>query len=424
MTTVMACGSLAGAVLAVPFSALAQDSAGGLLMQLRLGERFVSRDTSSPLPTQDGTTTQLVTDLGLAISSETRTQSATLDFNAGLRFFDGPTTDRFERDFTDPSLRLGYAQVAAASSFTSFASATLTDLAQVNPLSLVDTQGNLARDFSQLTDGGQRTALGFGGTYTWRDDAPFGMTVTLNVDDISYSDLPLGTTLDDSTSFNFSPTARFDISDVLQANLGLRYLHTDFDTDADVTRYALNADASLARPNGAIGVQFGISDGDGGVQTTLGASRSYVLPETTARFGLGLSSSSGRDIYLTGNASLKHDFAPSSAFGTFTANASRDVTLDGRTNAEVVTSLSVATDYALSPVATLLLSADLGQAEETDSGDTVDLSGLNLTVNYDLSRDWRATAGLRTTSRDPSNDVATTSTTLSLGVSRQFDVRP
>lgn len=413
------------AALVAPFTAFAQQNAGGLLMKLRLGERFVQRDTTSPDTQVDGTTTQLVTDLDLSISSETRTQAVTLTFGTGYRFFDGPTTDGFDQDFIDPDLRLTYTQVAAASSLSTFATATRVDLAETSPLTLSDDpEGGLTRDFSQLTDGGTRTALAFGGTWTWRDDAPFGLGVTLGIDDISYSDLPAGSTLDDSTSLTLATTARFEISPVLTANVGLRYNSTDFATKDDVTRTALDANATLAQTNGSFGAQFSISDGDGGLQNTLRLSRSYTLPNTTARFGLGLSQVADNDVALTGSASLKHDFSPESPFGSFTASASRDEIVGGRSNAETITSLSLGTDYAINPVAKLLLAADLGQAEDLQSGTTVDLSEVSLSLRYTLSPDWLATAGVRASNRDPSDLAATTSTTLSLGVSRSFNARP
>jgi len=63
VTTVTALCGVAGAVLLAPFTAIAQENAGGLLMKLRLGERFVQRETESPDVAFDGTTTQLITDL-------------------------------------------------------------------------------------------------------------------------------------------------------------------------------------------------------------------------------------------------------------------------------------------------------------------------------------------------------------------------
>jgi len=425
VTTVTALCGVAGAILLAPFTAIAQENAGGLLMKLRLGERFVQRETESPDVAFDGTTTQLITDLDLSLRSETRTQMVELTFGTGYRFFEGPTTDGLEQNFVDPTLRLTYKQVAARSSLQTSLTAMQVDLADVSPFTLSDApDGGLVRDFSQLTDGGTRTALSFGGTYTWRDDAPFGISVDFDVSNIAYRDLPSGSTLDDSLALALRPSARFDLSPVLQANLGLRYTTTDFATAPDVTRYGIDASASLAQPNGSIDLRFSSSDGDGGVQNTLGLSRTYELPRTTARFGLGLSQAAESDVYVTGSASLKHDFAADSAFGSLTATANRDVAIDGRSNEEILTSLSLSTDYAITPVARLLLSADVGQAEEARTGTTVDQSALNLSLRYDLSDAWQATAGLRTTHRDPSDIAPTTRTTLSLGVSRSFEARP
>jgi len=165
VTTVTALCGVAGAILLAPFTAIAQENAGGLLMKLRLGERFVQRETESPDVAFDGTTTQLITDLDLSLRSETRTQMVELTFGTGYRFFEGPTTDGLEQNFVDPTLRLTYKQVAARSSLQTSLTAMQVDLADVSPFTLSDApDGGLVRDFSQLTDGGTRTALSFGGT--------------------------------------------------------------------------------------------------------------------------------------------------------------------------------------------------------------------------------------------------------------------
>ena len=128
-------------------------------------------------------------------------------------------------------------------------------------------------------------------------------------------------------------------------------------------------------------------------------------------------------LVLATHARLKHTFADESPLGTFTATADRRVTREGRTDEDVITSLSLAASYAFNPVANLRLSAGFAQSEDILSGDSVDVGQANLSLRYALNFDWTASAGIGVQSRDPSADAATDSTTLSLGLSRTFDLR-
>ena len=419
------CAVLASSV-ALPFSAFAQNSDGGFLMKLRVAERFISRESDGPDLEDNSTTNQAITDVRLSISSETRTEALTFDIGGGYRFIDGPGSDGYEGEFTDPNVRLAYSQETVASSIQVTAFASRTDLDNQATLDVAQgTDGTLDPDFADLTqDGGTRDRLSFQGRLTLRDDAPFGLAFTLNVDDYSYNNLPDDSTLNDFSSARLGASARFDINEVTQANLGLYISQTDDSEASTINRYGIDAGLILTQPNGQITLDLSASaSNDDGDQLHLSAGRSYTLEYTTATFELGLSQATNDDIFATGSASLEHAFADDSPWGTFTASADRRLTREGRSDEDLVTSLSVATNYTLSPVAGLNLSASYAQSEDVLTGDTVDLSQANLSVSYALTPDWSASAGIGVQSRDPSGSSATDSTTLSLGLSRNFDLR-
>ena len=417
------CGVLASTV-ALPFTAFAQSDEGGFLMTLRLAERLISRDSSGPdTSTTNGVTNQAISDVSLRVSSETRTETLNFELGGGYRFVDGPSTDGINGEFTDPTLRLSYAQDAAASAISVSLFASRTDLDNTSTLNLARTaDGTLDPDFADLTqDGGNRNRLRFDGTLSLRDDAPFGLTFGLQVDDISYDNLADTSTLTDYTYGRISAKARFDITEVMQANAGVHFSQT---AGADTyDRYGIDAGLILTQPNGQITVDAAATDGDDGSQLHLSAARSFTLEDTTARFGLGLSRASTDDVFVTGTASFKHTFADDSPWGNFTASADRTLTREGRDDEDLVTSLSVATNYALTPVANLRLSAGFARSEDVATGDTVDLSQANLSMTYALTPDWTASAGIGMQSRDPSDETATESTSLSLGLARTFDLR-
>lgn len=411
--------------VAVPFTAFAQNTDGGFLMTLRLAERFISRDADGPNPATNGTTNQAVTDVRLAVSSETRTEALTFDLGGGYRFFDGPGPDGYEGEFTDPNVRLSYRQVAAASSIRVTAFANRTDLDNQTTLAIVrDADGTLDADFAEVTqDGGTRDRLSFDARLTLRDDAPFGLNFQLNVDDFSYQGLPDGSTLSDFTTARIAAGARFDITPVMQANVGVFALQTDNNDSGSLGRYGIDAGLILTQPNGEITVDLSATDGEDGGQLHLSAGRSYTLENTEARFDLGLSRATNDEIFVTGSAGFAHQFADDSPFGDFTATASRQLSRDGRNDEDLVTSLSVATNYALSPLANLRLSADYAQSENIATGDSVDLAEANLAVTYALTPDWTASGSIGVQSRNPSGEAATDATTLSVGISRRFDLR-
>ena len=396
-------------------------------MTLRVAERFISRDSDGPDPEDNGTTNQAITDVGLSISSETRTQALTFDLDGGYRFVDGPTTDSFEGEFTDPSVRLTYAQDTISSSINVIASASRRDLDRdSSPLDFAfGVDGTLDPDFADITQtiGGTRDRLSFQAALSLRDDAPFGVTFSVNVEDINYNGLPDASTLSDNTYAEIAADARFDITPVMQANIGVHFSQTDITDSSIRDRYGIDAGVVLTRPNGEITLNLSAADGDDGSQSHLTVGRSFILPQSTVNFAAGVSQASNNDVFLTGTASLEHTFANDNPLGNITATASRDLTRTGRTNEDLVTSLSLETNYALSPLAFVSLTADYARSEDILTNDTVDLARANLAVSYDLTENWTTSAGISVQSRDPSSEASTTSATLSLDVTRSFDLR-
>lgn len=420
------CAALMAAVT-LPLGAFAQDDTkGGFLMQLRLAERLQWRDTSSNDPTTNGQVVDATTDVDFSLSSETRQEAISLDFGSGYRFRDGPMTDGYKGSFTDPNLRLSYTQTAASASFSITATATQVDLADISALSLSTSSDDaLASDFDEVADGGTRTQFGVNTRLSLRDDAPFGLIFGLTAEDISYSDLPAGSTTRDRANARLTTTGRFDITPVLQARAGLHYEIIDRDGAARVDRYGLTTSGILTRPGGEIRASATVSGGDGGTQTSLRFGRSYTLPQTTASFALGATQTATDAIFMTGNAAFEHDFGPDSALGSVSLSADRTIAVGGLSDEEVVTALSLASSYALSPLATLRLNAELGQTEDIDSGDTVTLSEIGLSLGYRMDNNWRANAAIHARQRvgDPDAGRDRDSTTLSLGLSRTFDLR-
>ncbi len=418
------CGVVASA-LAVPFGAYAQqDERGGMLFQLRLAERLQFRDAESPEPEENGQSTQLTTDVGLSFSSETRTQRLTADFEAGYRLKDGPMTDGVSGEIVTPTVTLSYREVAAAARFDVSATASSVQLSELSPLDATTSEDSaLASDFAELTDVGTRNQIGFDARLSLRDNAPFGIILGVGANDVSYSDLPSGSGLRDKTNGRAFVVGRFDVTKVMQLRSRFQYDIADKDGEETVERFGLSGQAILDRPDGNYRVAGNFSGGDGGETAGLTFGRRIERPNTEFDVQVGLSQAASRDFFLTGNAQYAYEFGSESALGTVTATADRSLSFANGPDEEVITSLSLKGSYALSPLASVSASAQVAQSETIATGDTVDLAQAALSVGYDLSRDWRASAGLRADWRDSSNDVSRESTTFSLSVSRSFDLR-
>ena len=425
LTAVTAIGAVMTLVVAVPFGAWAQQNdRGGMLFQLRLAERFQTRDSTSPDPDENGTTNQFITDLDLSFSSETRTEAISLDFGAGYRLADGPTTDGFVGTLASPTLSLSYSQDAATASLDVTVTASQVQLSEVSPLDVSTSEDRpLASDFAELTDGGTRQQIGFDARLSLRDDAPFGLIFGLGANDISFTDLPAGSGLQDRSSLRLTTTGRFDVTKVLQVRAGLQYDFIERDGEDEIERFGFNGRAVLTRPDGNYRVLGNFADGDGGAQAALTFGRRIERPNLEADFALGMTRSAEETLIATGSARFAYEFGPESALGTVTATADRDVSFASGSEEEIVTSLSLASSYAISPLASLSASAQLAQSEGVVTGDTVDLAQAGVNFRYDFAQDWRATAGVTADWRDPSDDASSESTTISLTVSRSFDLR-
>lgn len=420
VSTAALCGTL-GASIALPFTALAEE--GGMLMQLKLGQRLLGREVSSPDPALEESSVQAITDIAFSLSSETRTQALKLDLNAGYRFVDSDDGAGFVGGASDPSLKLTYSEVAASASFNVTATASRSNLRYANPL---DTgrgpDGSLSPDFADLTGDGTRTALGFAAQMSLRDDAPFGMTLSLGLDEVTYDDTT-NPALNDSTRIRLGLENRFDISEVMRATLGLHYSLTDIDGSATRDRYGIDAGLVITRPNGTIGLTLTGADGTDGQQTGAQITRSYNLERTQVQIGLGATQATTGKTYVTGLASLNHSFADDSAFGPIKINARREMGLGSADQEQMVSSLTASTSYAVSPQVTLSARAGFAQTEDVASGSVTDIANAGLNVAYALTPDWAVTGGVSGQLRDPDGGARATSTTLSLGLTRSFDVR-
>jgi hypothetical protein len=407
---------LAGASFA-PAAAFAQD--GGLSASLVLSERLEAARNRALSPDGGDITLQSVTTLNYGFLSETRTQSLAFDLGLGLN---GSLISEGDPSFSlgERSLALDYGLEGATSSLDVSFGASQSDVAFLRPLSDFIEDGGLVlpEDFDDLTGSGTRTDLSFGARMTLRDDAPFGITLSADANDVRYRDTT-DPELVDSTRLGFGFSGRFDIGPAIQATAGLRYSIAQEDGGAESDSITYRADITLAEPRGELGFGLSLTPSEDGTQIGVDLSRSFDLPGGSLGGQIGVTLTSDESQVLTGGL----DYTRELPLGEIAASFDHSVATDAGQTGDVTTSLSLLASTALTPDINASLNAGYARYEEAGSDVVTSIADLGATVSYAFAPDWSLSAGASYILRDPSDAEAAAAQSLSLTVTRSFDMR-
>ena len=408
------------AATALPVSA--QDN-GGVLLSFGLSQSVALIDNAGFAPSSPGVTTRTTTDLSARLTSETRNSTLSLSAVTALTGVDRPGGDGFELTAGEPRFALRYATRAVASSLSATLGYTERDIAFLDPLTdFRDEDGNIVitPDFIDLSGSGTRQSLSYGATLSLRDNRPFGMTFSAEVLDLNYVDATTPV-LVDSTRTTLGASARLDINAVTRASLGLSHERVETGGSSFETT-ELSGDLAITRPNGSIGFGLSATETRAGTRLGLSFSRAYTLPgDVSLSASLGITRpAASDDLYFT----TAFTYARPLPNGQISARLNRSFATGNDGGEEVQTSLSVSSSHALTPLATLGLSAAFAQTEDTATDEAASLASLGATLSYQLSPDWDLSAGISLESRDTSDTARAESTTLSVTLAREFDFRP
>jgi hypothetical protein len=417
MTKTRACMLIMAGALIAPGVATAQD--GGVSASLVLSERLEAARNQALTPDGEDVTLQSITTLGYSFLSETRTQSLAFDLGLGLNgslISDGdPTFSLGER-----SLSLDYGLQGATSSLDVSFGATQSDVAFLRPLSDFIEDGGLVlpEDFDDLTGSGTRTDLDFGARMTLRDDAPFGITLSADASDVRYRDTT-DPELVDSTRLGFGLSGRFDIGPAIVATAGLRYSTSEEGGGAQSDNITYRADVTLAEPRGDLGFGLSLTPSGNGTQIGVDLSRSLDLPGGSLGGQIGVTLTSDEAQILTGGL----DYALDLPLGEIAASLDHSVATDAGQTGDVTTSLSLLARTALTPDINASLNAGYARYEEAGTDVVTSIADLGATVSYAFAPDWSLSAGASYILRDPSDTEAAAAQSLSLTLTRNFDMR-
>lgn len=400
--------------------ALAQQEAeaDGPLLTLSLSQTL-SWDSNAGLAAAGADSTlQANTGLGFALRDETALTSFSLTGNTGLRLADGPATAGWEATLADPRIALAYTRIGATSRLDIKTGLRINDISYLRPLSdFLDENGvpQLPSDFGDLNGSGTRQSLDFDVSLSLRDDKPFGLVLAAGVSDLRYSDVTDPDLIDNRRS-TLRATARLDISEVMQATVGLTYAtYTDDDETNDTL--GLAGGLTIARPDGELRFNLGLDDLAGNPAASFSVGRSYEWPNGSLSFDLGTAINDNGDLDLTGQIAVTQEFAQGSA----SASLSQSLAQGSGDAQELQTSLSLGFQRELSELTSLSLGLDYVISQNSDTGATVDTASLSASLGYALSPDWTVNVGYSFESRDEDGAGSAQNNAVFIGLSRDFE---
>lgn len=362
-------GLILATVLGLAHGAQAQD-AGGLNAQVSL---------SSGLSVSDDDNTNLQTDLGFDLTSDTRNQSFALSLGTGLQT---DLDDGFSTRIADPTAALSYSIESRQTAITTELSYRQSDADDF--VTDQDAPGILVLDEGMRETTATTLGLALG------RDAKFGTDISLSYQDTAYSD-STSPDLIDQTNASAGVTFRFEIDPTITTTLAATWAQQDNANGRRVETQSLRAGASVAvNPALTAGVTVGTSR-----ITTTQAATATVQDGVT--YGLTLDADR-----LNGNLSFGLNSDLSETGRRTTATVGR--TFETRSGAFAAQfGLSESRRDSLRPVLEVSYKEDLAQGNYSISfNQNFDTSNAgDETLNSRLQLDWQR--DLTRTSRVGSN---------------------
>ena len=402
--------ALAAVLLATPV-ALAQE--GGVLLSFDLSQSVEVSDSDDTDPVW-----RFDTDLGVSLSSETRTERLALTGRTGLRYVTSDGEDEVLP--ADPSARLSYDRTGANSDFSANLAVSSTAIAYLRPLEdFIDEDGFFVppEDFDDLEGEGTRLDSRLALALTLGREGPFGATISLSATDLSYRDTT-APDLVDSRRADLGVDLRFAVNRTTEAVVGLGYGVIDTEGRDRRETSNLGLDLSFAEPRGALTLSAFAARTEAGTRIGLEAGRRIDLPRGGLDVLLGATRGAAGEIDLTGRASFTREL-PSGGLGVRAERSVRSTDEGER----LLTSLSARYDRPLAEGLDLGLDATLIRVSDTVTDSRTDSASLGASLGYALTRDWSLNAGYRLRLQDETGAEPSTEHSLSLGIGRRFDVR-
>jgi hypothetical protein len=433
--------------------ALAQDGSG-LRGKLSFSQGVEYSDNPTLAATSPGSEFSSVTDLGFNLSSETRTQSFSLNFGGTLEGAIGSSTtaaDDFE--FTDKTGAVSYAREGANSN--------LSFNANYREINIEDdvfgffVDGEFDPD-ALIIDGGTRESYGFSGRFETGVVGPFGLELRARHNVTNYTDTA-DADLEDKDRTRVDATARFRLNPALSARALAGYSRIDTEdviSSSDRNTYvgvgvevesagglsytgdityeqtetfelgALASDdsgvgitvgATQERADGSIGVDLGSHIDESGRRTTASVRRAFELQNGALFLSLGVADQEGDDPELTTRVSYTREFSDSVIQADIIQSPS---TSDG--DAFLNTSFRLNYMQEINTISSWDAGFSYGSANifGSTTGDT--RTSASVAYRRDLTEDWNLRAGVEVIRIDDDGGADRSSNTVFVNVGRDF----
>lgn len=454
----------------------AQDTetlAGGLRFTLGISAGLRADENPDLSSTNPNPTIFQDTRLSFGLIKETALDTLRINFNGGLQL---RQEDRggFSSDFDDPRASINYLRQGVNSSFGVNGTFRQTRLeffdvlvtSDLDPDSTADPDAGVPVDSTELEQStGTRLVYNLGGALELGLNDPLGLRLEARHQQRDYRDVT-DPDLFDTTTDTLNATLRYDLSPVITTRLRLSHQqytasdtqntdrqtqeytfgatldmtqtlvldvglgHTGITTDETISgvrqsreQNGTNASVSLAQDmtNGTVALSFVRSFGVNDERDSIEVSRSLDLPRGSLDAAVGATRGSEGNAQAT----LRLAYVQDLARGSISATVQRNVTTNTLNEDVLTTRASLGYRTDLTAVSSLSLAFDYIRVTDGGAGASGDQERATLRASYshDLTEDVALTAGYQHRLRSEEDESAN-SNSISLSISRRFNLRP
>ncbi len=396
-----------------PLAGSAQEAEpGGVYFTLDVGQTLEASTDRDLETVEEERGLDSLTILSFGAVTETRTQGLYFGLGTNLRISEG----EFSTDAINA--RLGYTERSADAIFDVSLSSRREDIAFLRDASdFIDDEGEivLPDDFDDLTGTGIRAETTFAASIIWGETAPVGYSLSASHDILRYEDASAALVDSDTSSVSFG--VRLNLNEVTTSNIALSYAQTDEVGSPLAETTTLSGALTFARPLGDLTTEVSVSEDEAG-DVFWGASvaREFAIPDGNLSGELGVVEDESGEARLTGRVAFAYPLPA----GQIDLSAAHSLAAGGD---RATTTISANYLQELSPISSMRVGFEFGEASDTDGSDALATGALSASYGVSLTDVWQLSVGARANLRDD-DGTRTRSNTVFVTLERPFSWRP
>lgn len=390
----------------------------GFQLNLDLTLGFETESNRALDPARPGSSSSATTEISLGLLRQTDTQRFSFDLGGELRNLNGPASTK--NGFNNPRAALQYDRTSSSTRLKLSGSVRETNLADERLIFDETSQEFIFADGTAT-----RRSTNASAHLNWRDNAPLGFGVLAQLAENKYSDGVAagidGSGLDDTQRLTLGTTARLDLNEVSQLNIGLDYSRFEtFGTPDARDTWTLTNALTIERPDGVFSLNLNITDTEDGTRVTTSVGRSRDYPLGTLSGQIGATNSTTGKVFLTGEMNVSRSLPR----GNLSFGIARSVGSSTLQDTEQI-STSFTVGYLRELNSLSSFSIDGGWAELSQPIADADTTSARVSATYrrELTPDWDMNFGIRHRFTDDSVTGTVRSNALFLNLNRSFVTR-